>query len=86
MRNGWMNEHRIRIAFGVFFLLLGTILVNVELVPIGILVNLLGAIILLIGVIGAGVQAGNREVLEEVRRVGAAGDDDIHDGVEDGRL
>lgn len=50
--------------------MVGTAIVNVGdgLGILGVFINLVGGVILLIGVIGAGVQAGNREVVAELRR------------------
>lgn len=63
-----MSEHARKIATGVIVLTLGTFLVNSDAGLIGVFVNLVGGIILLVGIVGAGVQAGSREVVAELRR------------------
>lgn len=65
-----MTEHTGKIVLGALVLMVGTAIVNVGdgLGILGVFINLVGGVILLIGVIGAGVQAGNREVVAELRR------------------
>lgn len=65
-----VSEHTRRIVTGVVVLILGTLVLNLDsgLGLVGAFVNLVGGVILLVGIVGAGVQAGNREMVAELRR------------------
>ena len=65
-----MSEHAGKILAGGVLVAIATWFMNsgMGLSLFGVALNLIGGIVLLIGVIGAGVQAGNRELLHEMRR------------------
>ncbi len=67
-----LSEHAVKIAGGLVLVVIGVAVVSIEPSGLGALVlifNIVGGIIALIGAIGAGVRAGNREVVEELRRI-----------------
>ena len=68
-----MGEHAGKILGGAILVAIGTFFGMAAMGEFGIILNLIGGIMLFIGVIGAGVQAGNRELLDEMRRSRAAG-------------
>ena len=70
MRRRRMNEHAPKIVGGL--ILTGVAILLPE--PLGVLVTALGMVTLAVGAIGAGVQAGTREIVEELRRPRKAGD------------
>lgn len=66
-----LSEQAVKIVGGLVLVFIGVVLVNIDPSGLGALVfifNVVGGIIALIGVVGAGVRAGNREVIEELRR------------------
>ena len=70
MRRRRMNEH-------IPAIVVGLVLVGVSILlpqPLGVIATALGMVSLAIGVIGAGVQAGTREVVEELRLQRIAGE------------
>lgn len=70
-----MSEHGAKMLVGGILVVIGTFAVNAGVV-FGALVNLVGGVILLIGIVGAGVAAGNREMLRELQRSRGAGEED----------
>ncbi len=71
-----LSEHAIKIVGGLVLVVIGVVVVNIDPSGLGALVvifNVVGGIIALVGAIGAGVRAGNREVIEELRRNRRAG-------------
>ena len=61
-------EHSVKVLIGLVVVITGTVMQNTHLGALGLLVNLIGGTLLLIGIVGAGVHAGNRAVVEELQR------------------
>lgn len=66
-----MSEHAAKMLGGLGLVVVGVVLATIDASGLGALIvilNVVGGAIALIGVVGAGVRAGNREVVEELRR------------------